>query len=456
MLGAALLVLLAVPLAVVVRLAIAARARVADAARLAAPGRAMGLAEAAFDEMHHMGAFIIGITAEISGGLDPEVLRRALDTVQARHPLLSVHALRDDGLFRGDGTLPIPLRVVAAGGEDAWRRELLREVGTPIPYGRSPLVRATWIEGVGEGEPGRLIVVANHAVFDGASAIAMLRDVLHECGGTASPGTRREGPFALAPMDARLGGRAVPARPKEEKPALLPLPPKTHPRERRPRFDVARLDAQTMERILARCRKEETTFNGLVSAASLLALAEAFHDDGERGDRTLSLSSNISVRRELSPPVPDDAIGCFISGVTTAHRVTLGAEPWALSRDVRGAITGAMAESRHLSVLAGDFTTLHRLGLRHVVPNVSQGRLNALNVSNSGRFELARDHGPLRLEGLYFMSTQALIGSVLQVAVVTLGGELFVTFSFGTPFLSDAQAATAKSAFLRILNAAAN
>jgi hypothetical protein len=53
------------------------------------------------------------------------------------------------------------------------------------------------------------------------------------------------------------------------------------------------------------------------------------------------------------------------------------------------------------------------------------------------------------------MSGQAPIGSVLQVAVVTLGGELFVTFSWATPFLSDAQAAAVKSTFLRIVSAAA-
>ncbi len=82
---------------------------------------------------------------------------------------------------------------------------------------------------------------------------------------------------------------------------------------------------------------------------------------------------------------------------------------------------------------------MHELGLRHLFPHRNEGQLYDVNISNSGRFELARDYGPLRLNELYMLSSQHVVGSTLQLAVVSLQRELFVAFSWANPLLSQGQ-----------------
>lgn len=419
-------------------------------ARLAPPGRAMGMLEHAFDVMHHMGAFIIVQVVRLRGELREETLRRALDAVQARHPLLRVHVEGPDGLFRAPGTKAIPLRVVEWDSDERVRVAAEQELLRPIPFGNDPLVRLTFVRGgAAAGWRGALIVAANHAVYDGASAITFIRDLLTACA-EGAPLQLAQNATEVPPMDAGLAGKVFPPGPRDPKAALLPPARAAKVQERAMRVDFARLDAATLSLILARCKAKQTTFHGALAAASLFAIGREFGVD-----RELSLSSNINVRKELSPEVAPDVIGCFISGVTTGHTIARGDDLWATAKHVREAVERPMAEQRHLRVLQGDFTWLHELGLRHLLPQANDGRLNVLNVTNSGRFELPRTYGGIELLELYAVSSQHVLGSTLQVGAMTLSGELFLSFSWCVPLVTDEMAGRMKQSLLSLLSAIA-
>ncbi len=219
--------------------------------------------------------------------------------------------------------------------------------------------------------------------------------------------------------------------------------------ERLPAIDFARIGGDTMRALLVACRNEKTTVHGALSAAALFAVAGVFG-----ADRALSLSSNVNVRRELSPVVDPDAIGCFISGVTTSHFIAGDGDLWETARSVRAEVTRLVAEGAHLRDVGTEFGVVHELAVRYVIARAHEGRLNVVNVSNSGRFEIDRAFGPFALRELYALATQNVMGSTIQIAVMSLNEELFVSLSWAAPLLSTSEAAEIKSAFLDIVGAA--
>jgi hypothetical protein len=167
-----------VALALVAFVVVRARLRRAKIAALSPPARAMGMLEHAFDCMHHMGTFVVLQIVRIDGALGEPTLRRALDAVQSKHPLLRVHVTGPGGIFEAEGTERIPLRVVARDSADRWRAEGLEELHRPIAYGAKPLLRVVW---VGDEHGGELLLVSNHAILDGVAAVVVVRDVLDLC-----------------------------------------------------------------------------------------------------------------------------------------------------------------------------------------------------------------------------------------------------------------------------------
>jgi hypothetical protein len=439
-------ILVASALALVAFVVVRAKARRAKIAALKPPGRAMGMFEHAFDCMHHMGALVILQIVRIDGALGESTLRRALDAVQLMHPLLGVHVTGPGGIFEAEGTEPIPLRVVVRDGTERWRSEALAELHRPIPYGTHPLMRAVWLGGEDEGE---LLLVSNHAILDGYSMAFLVRDLLELCV-TIDAGK----PVEIAPPSSRivpavdqcLPERAHGPKPKGGPLTLIPTDATAPSAERHSRVEYLVVPAEAVRRLLDRSREESTTVNGAMCAAGLLALRSVIDTD-----RELSLQTQVSVRGELVPPVSNETVGSFISGVTTTHLAAQTTQFWDLAREARHRVSAALDRGDHLTILKGSFGALHAFGLRFLGPRFNAGRIVAINVSNSGNLPVPLVYGPRRIRELYALASQHVIGSMMQVAVWTVGGTMFIALTYVEPLLSRAHALAMISGFERLL-----
>src|SRR4051812_24076563 len=89
------------------------------------------------------------LAAEIYGQVDIKAWRLALDRVQQRHPLWSVHIKRNaEGMpcFIRDPERPVSLRIVRGSRSlETWKSEFDRELFTRFYPEAAPLVRATLI-----------------------------------------------------------------------------------------------------------------------------------------------------------------------------------------------------------------------------------------------------------------------------------------------------------------------
>lgn len=397
----------------------------------------MGPTERLLHDMHTSGTFVLGHAARIAGPLTESIVRRALDAVQRRHPLLRVHVARVGRDYVPDGTGAIPLRVVERDSEDRWQRVYEDELDAPIPYGVHPLIRAVLVTGAGSPDH-ELVLVSSHAIIDGAAGVSLLRDLMNAC--VAAHEGRLDPDESLEPVPPLEA--LIPAwmfekrvRPRFRVAGILPIDRGAAPSRRRSRVLFRVVGSEETARLSARSREHGCTINAALCAAGLLACRAV-----GRVDQELGLSTNVSLRERLEPPVAADHLGTYISSVHTHHRVTSSSGFWALAGEIKEAIAVAIDRVEYLeNVDTIRWGWLARWVARHLLPRMRFGRLHALNLTNVGRVPYGAEFGPFRLGAFYAASSQHRVGSSMQVAVQTLAGAMCFAFVFADPILLPAR-----------------
>jgi hypothetical protein len=122
----------------------------------------------------------------VRGTLSPERMRLALNTVQAKHPLLRARIgwRRGRPYFESGTVGEIPVRVLDRRSEDDWQKVTEAEWGLPFDAGKGPLARVVWVRsGDKPGEAGieavsELVLICPHCICDGATGVTLMREIL--------------------------------------------------------------------------------------------------------------------------------------------------------------------------------------------------------------------------------------------------------------------------------------
>ena len=118
------------------------------------------------------------VVFRITGDLKLDALRRTIERMRYRHPMIRSHIEFDETdspWFVDHETPPSPLNVVPRIDENTWLIEVLKEYWKPFDICLGPLIRFFFIQGSNESE---LIAFAQHSICDGLSLIYLLRDML--------------------------------------------------------------------------------------------------------------------------------------------------------------------------------------------------------------------------------------------------------------------------------------
>lgn len=410
------------------------------------------------------------------GPLDPAHLRVALDRLQARHPLLRVRILpHPRAHFADDERAPIPLRVAPGA---PWLSEAEEALNRPFPPDQAPLWRATLVP-CPDGEEGEAVLILSHhhVLADARTAANQVRDLLRDAScllaGEAPPPLE---PLPLtAPLAALLPRRGLSLLPamnsyllRSIKARLRGWPRKLalagtveggmpSPAQRRTRLLHHVLPATETAALGDRARREGTTVQGALGAALLLAVAR---DMGLERPATVGCFSTVSLRDELLPdPVHGpvgEAVGLYVSQVTTFHRLW-GERPfWDLAREFRAALVRAKDTGEA-------YMTFPWLGLfipggpdpgPELVRRIDMAAPAAVGITNVGRLAVPTRYGPLRLHRLHIAIGAALVAPVVA-GVTTLDGQLSCNLMYVEPLLSGERARALAGAMMGLLRAGA-
>ncbi|MEV8510456.1 condensation domain-containing protein [Actinoplanes sp. NPDC051475] len=383
----------------------------------------------------------------LHGRFPPELARRSLDGLQARHPLLRVAITDDAGRAAAfvPSTTTIALRQVTATTADAetrWQQEINdRELVDRLVWRTGPLLRAVVVSR--DDEVHDLVLTVAHCIADGTTALSLLQQWIRLAdgyrSGSSAPGPARSLPApedlfprhhrgtsgALAVVRAQLRDQIARLRWRPRRIAASAAVPFDR---RRTGFIHRSLSGAQVDALADACRREGTTVHGALAAAMATAVAEAA---GTGAGGHVIVGSPVDFRRDLDPPVSPDEVGAYVATVPSFVPHRPGAPLWPTARAVSGDLARRRRRGEHLAMI-----TLLRwaapLSLATSTPflrRVERQGPGRLCLSNIGRHTFPDELGPWRLSGAQFIAGISVSGYFVAT-VNTTHDHLFWNFTY--------------------------
>lgn len=279
------------------------------------------------------------VIAEGEGKLPQASLQAALDRAQQEHPLLRACITASEGRlwFVPGPQSRIPLIIEKA--EEDWREQLARHMVQPFALDSAPLLRACRID----LPQSRWVfaLIFDHCIADGRSGCKLLFEILEQVGGIERPPQiRRNFPAMHEIFPTHLQGQtgedhAIELKQVKRLEFKEQGKPDEFPAFTRnfgvtdPGLVSFRISAEPLARIAERAREEQSSVNGAVGAAQLLALQAAF---GDGAPRLLSQVHATDLRDTLVYPVDHSTPGAYVSMITSTQRVAGPESFWSVAR----------------------------------------------------------------------------------------------------------------------------
>ncbi|ROP28548.1 phthiocerol/phthiodiolone dimycocerosyl transferase family protein [Couchioplanes caeruleus] len=383
----------------------------------------------------------------LHGHFAPELARRSLDGLQARHPLLRVAIATDAG--RPAAFVPcagtIPLREVTTTDADAetrWQQEINdRELVDRLDWRTGPLLRAVVVTRGDEVHD--LVLTLAHCIADGTTALSLLQQWIRIAdgyrSGAGAPARARSLPApedlfprrhrgtsgALAVVRAQLRDQIARVRWRPRRIAASAAVPFDR---RRTGFIHRSLSAAQVDALADVCRREGATVHGALAAAMAAAVAE---DAGSGADGHVVVGSPVDFRGELDPPVSPDEVGAYVATIPSYVPHRPGAPLWPAARAVSDDLARRRRRGEHLSMI-GLLRWLGPPDLAASTPFVRQVERQGpgnLCLSNLGRHQFPDELGPWRLSGAQFVAGISVSGYFVAT-VNTTHDHLFWNFTY--------------------------
>jgi hypothetical protein len=369
------------------------------------------------------------MAAEVSGVTTVSDWCRALDFVQARHPLFSVRIARNkEGrpCFYQDHPASIPFRVVQeTNATGRWGLEAELELSIPFDPTSAPLARAVLLH---EEQRSVFLLVTHPSIADGRSVTFVIRDLLQAVSG--KPADRLS---VLPSLEEILGVTSnVVSHPKSdgERPAPLERPAVfVHKENTRPRVKSLSLTTELSSRVRERARQEGTTVHGALSSAFALAFWEVVAD---LSASPVWIFSAIDTRKRLGV---GENCGVLVGSGMVMIESCDATSFWEIAR----AATARLGKAQSLEAIKAATHGMHQVMKKGIdVPTVAavaaQRFGHDILLTNLGTLEYQTDFGGLQLEAVWGPAFSLRLVDAHTIGVATTNGSIrLLQTTFASP-----------------------
>lgn len=392
------------------------------------------------------------VIAHIKGLCDENVLRKALDLLSYRHPILGtrIEIKKDKPYFVSENVPSIPLKVLNRNNDTQWHIESEREINNSLPWSKGPLIRVKLLKASRESD---LLITFNHVIGDGMSAIYLIRDLLslvekitQDLPIDYTPFPERPSLENLIPNDTQGFNnlkKTIKLLGKQlktiifENPQKLPSDSCKKPEDRCAHIIHKKLSKEETASLIAKCRSEGTTVHGAICSALLKATFNQINSPQlEEQPFTIGCMSTVNLRRFLSPPVGEE-VGFYVSIAVTGHQVGKDIEFWELAREARDAVHKSIKdkEPQVFVSLVNKFPTGNS-SPADIAHRISKIYPSSILITNLGRITLPDKYGSLVLKSIHLAVSDKAIADHFNAAIITYQDELVINFSYVEPILS--------------------
>ncbi|MEB3828002.1 phthiocerol/phthiodiolone dimycocerosyl transferase family protein [Phormidium sp. CCY1219] len=411
--------------------------------------RPLGALEQAMEILNsYSGTFNIATVSKIKGTIPETLLRKALDTIQKRHPRLQSRIVESANQwhFQTEGTQPVPLRILEVANEEQLQQIVEGEVNEKIESSKG-LLRCLFVKGDRPESSSYLITTIHHAISDGISSIHLHSEILKTCQEITSTGDSA-GQISPLPCPKAIeeilpkwmkGVRGklqgiwfvlqVKVKQRLYKPETFPFE-KTVPLQFRKTGIVQRkLDPGLTQNILQNCRQNTTTVQGALCTAMLFTAARKIRGEEDRDVRVVC-RNYVDLRRYLNPPVNPEDLAIMASSLTAFHQVKPNGYFWELAQEVRQKLKKGLDNGAMFKPIF-----MFRKIIESLLATPNQSSVTVA-VSNVGRVNIPRNYGELELEEISFVPGIGAFGGIFAVAVTTFREKMTLNFMFSDPSIS--------------------
>lgn len=360
------------------------------------------------------------LAAHLDGVASIGQWRSALDTLQQRHPMLTVSIETPDTLtgtftqhfFLRHARSEIPLRIVLGESVSRWEAEIEKELSLPFKSGQAPLIRAVLIQ---KSTTSIFMLSASHSICDGMSLSFLMLDLLSHIAGAV-----------LEPLDFPLSAEellgvapAAPVEPAINTDISSDLPSGI------PTVESLEFDEVLTKAIIDASRKNGTTVHGALAAALALAMYKL---DTRFIHEPVRIISPVNVRSLLGA---DRECGMYFTSPKTILRPQTHSF-WDMARETRQNVSDALSADYLMAVTAG-MQQMTSPGLTKTAAADALSTVFAIDMllTNLGQTPYGSIFGNLKLESLW---PAVLAGSEVQtVGVTTTNGKLCLLLTSRKP-----------------------
>ncbi len=379
--------------------------------------------------------FNLVVVLNFEKGPDIPILRRALDYLQARHPILRAGISQNSArpnFFPTNN--PIPFIRQRRNTDSDWQKVAASALNTGLNL-EGPLLKCTFLQGV--GPECDLVISFHHAIVDAASVHSLVVEFLAAIKGLARGETMHApNPYPLPnppetsfPRSFRSGRGLLQV-------ANFAVRQSWNELIFRARFgsDSAQVHADSHCHVLCRSlsgaetgllvdkiRRKGLTMHSVLNAAQLLVVCTRRFPRQMRSARTLAFTD---LRPRLDPPVPAGQIFSALSMM----RVELGLHHSEGILDAAAKLNRSISQS----LKRGDPYAAYRMSekLVNITARLGRFRLGHSALSYTGSLSLETDSGPFRLAGVHGFISNNTLGPRFASQCRIFAGRLFLDFVY--------------------------
>jgi len=387
------------------------------------------------------------IIARVSGVLTESVLRKALDYVQAKYPPLK-WKIKDGEVpeFVTEGVPKIPLRIIQKRDDQQWIEETEKQMYEQCPYFQGPLVRMVQLISPDKNNCD-LVMGCSHLTTDGISLVMVIKDLLSTAaklsqGEAIHPPTplpeplpstellRKDLEFAPYPLDE--------ASIKALKSEILEGDRRVPAEKRTTRVIHRALEEWETQKLVDRCRKENTTVHGVLCAAFLQAVVEQIRVQQklpQKGPLMISCATSVDIRHHFIKPVEED-IGYYISFAVHYQQIDENAPIWPAAREIKNAILTEIKSGKDIEAILNVGEVWKKYSDYVEMVRALNNSNPPVGITNLGRLDIPQQFGDLKLENIHGVgAVSCSLRSGLAIAAATFRSRLNLNFLYAAPYI---------------------
>jgi len=376
---------------------------------------------------------IVGVLL-LDGLPSAEIVRQTLDSLQKRHPFLSVRLIKEgrSHYFVSGEVSAIPLKIIDRESEHHWVNVAEDELNYKFDHPQGPLMKCSYLKG--QNDDGEIILTAQHSIVDGTSIENLLHELLDLCAKMeADIETNNLNPLApLAPIEEyfpnqfkgfRLNSKTLPyflGQMADEFKYQLDLHGKRKPlidTEAQGRIIQIQTPEEMTSSLVERARKNRVTLNSVVNAAVLLSVRKHLYGGTAMPYRYMVMAD---LRPYLTPSPPENEMGCFISPLRYTIRVSADDDLWSLSQKMNKQIyQSTRGGEKYLASVMGEQFLRMTFGLKRF-------RMCTTAISYGGSSTRARmEYGKFKIRAIRGFVSNFGLGPEFSGRVGLYDGELW-------------------------------